>query len=132
MSRGKSRSISGTEASSRLRNRPSGRPVATRIHVGETGQVADDRPDRAAAPAAGRQGEPRRPSPPHLERHLSRQLEDLPVQEKESGQAEMGDQRQLLVEAHARLAATRRVPVALRELPATEPIELGIGRFGPV
>ena len=48
---------------------------------------------------------PRRALPPHLERHLARQLEHLPVQEEEAGEPELGDQRELLVEPRARLAA---------------------------
>ena len=64
MSRGKSRSMSGTEASSRFR-KPAEREVGVdRVDVREPGQVADDRADRAAAAAAGRErvarGEPGR------------------------------------------------------------------------
>ena len=46
--------MSGTESSSRFRKRPSERFAGDGIDVREPGQVADERADRAAAPAARR------------------------------------------------------------------------------
>ena len=66
-----------------------------RVDVREAGQVADDRPDRRAPAAAGRQPAPRRSRPPDPVRELPRQLEHLPVQEEEAREAELFDQPQL-------------------------------------
>src|SRR5581483_2763616 len=48
--------------------------VRDRVDVREAGQVADERPDRRAAPAARRQDVAHRPGPAHLERDLPREL----------------------------------------------------------
>ncbi len=74
------------------------------IHVREAGQITDDRADRAAPAATRRQGMAWRIAAAHLARDLLGQLEHLPVQEEEAGEAEVGDQRQLLVEPRPRLA----------------------------
>ena len=79
-----------------------------RIDVREPGQVADDRADRAAAPAPGRQHAARRAGPAHLGGDLARQLEHLVVQAEKSRQPELLDQPQLLVEAGARLRRKAR------------------------
>ena len=70
-----------------------------RIDVREAGQIADDRPDRAAPAAPGRQDVPGDRPAPHLERHLASQLEHLPVEEEETGEPELLDQGELFVEA---------------------------------
>src|SRR5207248_11793884 len=70
-----------------------------RVDVREAGQVADDRADGAAAPAAGRERVPRRAGAADLERDLARELEHLPVEEEEAGEAELVDQGELLVQA---------------------------------
>src|SRR5439155_1962484 len=57
--------------------------VLDRVDVREAGQVANERADRGAAPAAGRQDVPHRAGAAHLERHLARELEHLPVEEEE-------------------------------------------------
>ena len=90
--------------------------VRDRVDVREAGQVADERADRRAAPAAGRQHVPHRAGAAHLERDLARELEHLPVEEEEAGKAELVDQRELLLEppAHAPLVAVQ-VGVALGE-----------------
>src|SRR4029077_5120157 len=44
---------------------------------------------------------PHRAGAAHLERHLSRELEHLPVEEEEAGEAELADQRKLLLEPFA-------------------------------
>ena len=90
--------------------------VRDRIDVREAGQVADERADRRAAPAPGRQDVPHRAGAAHLERDLARELEHLPVEEEEAGEAELVDQRELLLEppAHAPLVAVQ-VGVALGE-----------------
>ena len=90
--------------------------VRDRVDVREAGQVADERADRGAAPAAGRQDVPHRAGAAHLERNLSRELEHLPVEQEEAGEAELVDQRELLLEppADAPLVAVE-VGVALDE-----------------
>ncbi len=75
-----------------------------RIDVREAGQVADDRADRASAPAPGRQRVPRRSTPAHLERDVLRKLEHLPVEQEEAGELELGDEGELLVEPPPRLS----------------------------
>jgi hypothetical protein len=74
-------------------------PRRHRVDVREPGQVANDRADGAAATATRRQRRARRVAAAHLDRQLPRQLEHLPVEEEEAGQAELVDQLQLLVEA---------------------------------
>src|SRR5581483_6875421 len=80
---------------------PEGEARLDRVDVGEPGQVADDRADRAAAAAAGRKRKPWRAGAAYLERDLACQLEHLPVEEEEAGEAQLGDQRQLLAQALA-------------------------------
>ena len=82
--------------------------VRDRIDVREPGQVADERADRGAAPAAGRQDVPHRAGAAHLERDLARELEHLPVEEEEAGEAELVDQRKLLFEPRCARAACGR------------------------
>src|SRR5258705_3829615 len=65
--------------------------VSDRIDVREAGQIADERADRGAAPATGRQDVPHRARPAHLERDLARELEHLPVEQEEAGEAELVD-----------------------------------------
>ena len=90
--------MSGTDASSRFRNRPSESPDSTGSTCERPGQVADDRADARAAAAAGRQQHPRRVGAAHLERHLAGDLEHLVVQQEEARQPVVADQRELLVE----------------------------------
>ncbi len=66
-----------------------------RVDVREAGQVADDRPHRRAPAPAGRQPAPRRARPADPVRELPRQLEHLPVEEEEAGEAELVDQPEL-------------------------------------
>jgi hypothetical protein len=68
------------------------------IDVREAGQVADDRSDRRAPAASGRQHLPRDRRAAHLDRDLTRELEHLPVQEEEPSQPQPLDQRELLVQ----------------------------------
>ena len=76
---------------------PEREPRRDRIDVREPGEVADDRADGAAAPTTRRQCRTRRVAAAHLDRQLPRQLEHLPVQQEEPGQAELVDQLQFLV-----------------------------------
>ena len=78
--------------------------VRDRIDVGEAGEVADDRADRAAASSTGRKEMSRRVEPAHLERSFAGELEHLVVEEEEPGEPELVDQRELVVQAGARLA----------------------------
>ena len=76
------------------------------IDVREAGQVADDRADARAAAAPRRQRVPRAAGAAHLERALARELEHLPVEQEEAGEAEPRDQRaarRRAVRARARL-----------------------------
>src|SRR5205823_9036665 len=73
------------------------------VDVREPGQVADDRADRAPPAAAGREDVPRNRVAAHLASAVARQLEHLPVEQEKARQAELVDQRQLLVEPLARL-----------------------------
>ena len=66
------------------------------IDVREAGQVADDRADRAAAAAAGRERVAGRAGAAHLGGDLARELEHLPVQEEEPGELQLGDEGELL------------------------------------
>ena len=87
--------------------------VGDRVDVAEAREVADDRRDARAAPAAGRQQRarigPRRPAPApaHLHGDLPRELEDLAVQDEEAREAERVDDAQLLLQADLRLRAVR-------------------------
>ena len=103
------------------------------IDVREPGQVADDRADRAAPPAAGRKDVPGDGSASDLERDLPRQLEHLPVQQEETRQAELADQGKLLVEPRPRaLLVTVRAAVPLVKGVVADPGELRDRRLVPV
>ena len=84
--------------------RPSERFACDRVDVREAGQVADDRAD-ATSPARGRAAAAWRidPGPAHLERDLARELEHLPVEQEEPGEAELVDQRELLLQSRTSL-----------------------------
>ena len=101
----------GPPAISRLRKRPSERSGLDRVDVREAGQVADDRADRAAAAAAGRQRRCAASRGPRTStRDLARELEHLPVEEEEAGEAELGDQARAL--RRGALAPLRLWPLA--------------------
>ena len=106
---------------------PEEQPVANRVDVGQAGEVADDRPDRRSTPAARRQDPARRPRGAHLVRDLPGKLQDLAVQEEESGEVVVGDQLELLVQPQERLATLRGVGVAGAELVAADAGEGGVG-----
>ena len=75
---------------------------------GRSGSRRSSRPScPARGPAAGRCARPSRAA--HLEGALARELEHLPVEQEEPGEAELVDQRQLLVEP---LRARRLCPFA--------------------
>src|SRR5262249_21876479 len=103
------------------------------VDVREAGEVADERADRRAASAPRRQDVARRVAPSDLERALARELEHVPVQEEEAGEAELVDQLQLLLEPCLRfttqLVALR---VALLERALTDVRELHDRRLGAV
>ncbi len=73
------------------------------VDVREPGQIADDRAHRGAAAAPGRQEAPRSARPAHLARALACQLEHLVVEEEEPREAELVDQRELVLETGASL-----------------------------
>ena len=125
MSRGKSRSMSGTDDELAVEEAAEREVRRDRVDVREPGQVADERADGGAAAAARRQHVPHRARPAHLERDLARELEHLPVQQEEAGEAELVDQRELLVEprAHAPLVAVQP-GVALGERALADAAEL--------
>ena len=104
------------------------------IDVRETGEVADDRADGAASAAAGGKEAPGGALAAYLECNRAGELEHLPVEQEEAGQAELVDQRQLALEAGARLrlqlVGTR--PVALRECVRADLGELPDGGIRPV
>ena len=104
------------------------------VDVREAGEVADDRADARPAAAAGRKRMARRAGAAHLEGALARELEHLPVQEEEAGEAEARDQRQLVVEAFAARRACGRCAfgVALGEGAVADGAELDVGRVGAV
>ena len=107
--------------------------VRDRVDVREARQVADERADRGAAAAAGRQDVPHRAGAAHLERHLARELEHLPVEQEEAGETELVDQRELVLEppADAALVAVE-VAVALRERALADAAQLDDRRLVPV
>ncbi len=86
-----------------------------RVDVGEPGQVADDRADARPPPPARRQHRPGRARPPHPDRDLARQLEQVAVQEEEPGEAEVADHPQLLLQPALGLAPVGGAGVALGE-----------------
>ena len=120
--------MSGTDASSRFRKRPSERFALDRVDMGEPCQVADDRADGAAPAAPRRQGVSRRALPAQLARDLPRQLEHLVVEEKETGEPELRDQLELLVQplSRAPLVPVRAcVPLPERALADTSQEHVG-------
>ncbi len=93
--------------------------VGDGIDVREAGEVADERADRRAAPAPRRQHVAHRAGAAHLVGDLARELEHLPVQQEEAGEAELADQHELFFEplAHAALEAVEvRVTLGERAL----------------
>src|SRR6266511_5755293 len=99
----------------------------------EPGQVADDRADRRAAPASRREHLSRNRVAAHLVRALTRELENLPVEEEEPGEPERVDQRELLVEPSPRLALVSVQPrVALGERTVADALQLRDSRLLPV
>jgi hypothetical protein len=70
----------------------------------------------------------------HLGGDVARELEDLPVEEEEAGEAELGNQGQLLSQALLGAGAepVRRVAVALLEGAAADLGELDVGGRRPV
>ena len=72
--------------------------LRNRIDVREPGQVADDRADRGAASPSRRQEAARRPRPADPAGDLPRELEHLPVEEEEAGEAELVDQSELALQ----------------------------------
>ena len=105
--------MSGTDASSRFRKRPSERSALDRVDVREPGQVADDRADRAAPAAARRQRVPGRARAAHLDGDLAGELEHLPVEEEEAGEPE--------------LARSARAPLAAAPSPRGDAASRGSG-----
>ena len=95
---------------------PQKQVVGDRIDMRQPGQIADDRAHRGAAPAAGGQLAPGGARRAHLERDIARQLEDVAVQQKEPRQPVVLDERQLLVQACARLRAALGVGVVDAQL----------------
>ena len=102
-----------------------------RVDVREAGEVADDRADARAPPPPRRQDVPRRAGPAHLERAGAGELEHLPVEQEEAGEAEPRDQRQLGLEplAGALLVAVGvRVAVGERALAERAQLDCRPGR----
>ncbi len=73
--------------------------VCDRIDVREAGQIADERADRRAAPAARWQHVPHRARPAHLARDLASKLEHLPVQQEEAREPQLVDEDELFLQA---------------------------------
>ncbi len=94
-----------------------------RVDVGEAGQVADDRADAGASPAAGRQDFANRATAANLERDVAGQLEQVVVEEEEAGEAEVADRRQLPGEAGVRL-----VPVGAAGVAIDQPMAADLGQ----
>ena len=105
---------------------PDEEPVVDRVDVREPDQVADDRGDGGAAPAAGRQvRQPARDARrAHVARHLLGQLEDLVVDEEEAGEVVQLDQAQLLGKLRLGLRALRGRAIALAQPFAADALEL--------
>ena len=104
-----------------------------RVDVGEAGEVADDRADARAPPPPRRQDVARRVASAHLERAGAGQLEHLPVEQEEPGEAEPGDQRKLGLEAVVgALLVPVGVGVPVGERALAEVAQLAVGRVGPV
>ena len=104
-----------------------------RVDMREPGQIADDRADRASASTPRRKDVPGDGSASDLECHLARQLEHFPVQQEESGQAELADQRELFVQPCPRaLLVSIRAAVPLVEGAVADSGELRDRRLVPV
>ena len=101
MSRGKSRSMSGMERSSRFEETSERELVRDRVDVRETGEVTDDRAHRRATAATRREKRAWRVRPAHLARAFACDLEHLVVQEEEPRESEFLDERELAVESSA-------------------------------
>ena len=95
--------MSGSEVQLLVEEAPEEELVLDRVDVREAGEVADDRGHRGAAAAARRQQRARRVRPPHLDRHVARELQQVAVQDEEAGQAERLDHPQLLLQARVRV-----------------------------
>src|SRR6185436_18367493 len=110
------------------------KPGRDRVNVREAGQVADDRADGASPAPAGREQVARRAGSPHLERDLTRELENLPVEEEEAGEAELGDERELFAQARIGPGAqvARCIAVPLLERAPADLGQLDVGRIGAV
>ena len=96
--------------------------VLDRVDVGEARQVADQRADAGAAPAAGRQQPPRGLRAAHLGRDLAGQLQHVLVEKEEAREPQLPDQRQLLLETPLGLGAMGGPLVAMHQ---AHPAELG-------
>ena len=81
--------------------------VGDRVDVAEPGEVADDRGDARTAAAAGWQQRAGIAGSAHLHGDLSRELEQVAVQQEEAGQAEAVDDAQLLLQARLGLLVMR-------------------------
>ena len=98
-----------------------------RVDVGKPGQVADDRADRAAAAAPGRERVAGRAGAAHLGGDLAGELEHLPVQEEEPGELQLGDEGELLPQSCSRTIAIVRPLVAVSERTLADVAELAVG-----
>ena len=83
--------------------------------MGEAGQVADDRADARAPPAARRQQRPGAVGSADLDGDLAGELEQVAVEEEEAGELQPRDQVQLLLEPPLGLGPLRLAVVALAE-----------------
>ena len=72
--------------------------VLDRIDMRQAGQVTHNRGDRGAPATPGRQQRPDGVSSAHLGRDIACELEDLVMQHEEPGQAELVDDRKLLLQ----------------------------------
>ena len=122
MSRGKSRSMSGSAVSSSLRKRPRKSSLVDRVDVREAGEVADDRGHgraRARGPAAAARAPT---SGPRTSTATSRASSSRSrCRRKKPARPERVDDPQLLLEARVRRGRVRRCPPgsARRSAPST-------------
>ena len=103
-----------------------------RVDVREADQIADDRADARAPPAARREQAAAGARPAHPHRHVARHLEDVAVEEEEAGEAMVGDQPQLLIEPRAGLVPVGGAPIAALELGPADAREGGLGGLARV
>jgi hypothetical protein len=94
----------GQRAELRVEEAPHSQATGERIDMRKPGEETDDRRHRGATSSSRRQQRPRRVRSTYFRGDLTRELEDLMVQQEEPGERELLDHDQLLFEPSASLS----------------------------